>query len=191
MAHIHTHNCAASLIPSTIAKPYCTQQIISLVGGSMLQRSPVVCQGGSLTVHGVLCKTSNTLWLSCSLGYWRVEADWIEMERETVKIKCGRGFKKCINRILSLSLVSLLHCLCNIRKRRKTIHPRDHISSDPISFEMLTWHFREYFGESSQKVKWTVNYSNINQKMPSLAGIFYAVLKSNLASQLEPHQFDM
>lgn len=39
VAHLHTHNCAALLIPGTITKPYCTQQIILLVGRSMLQVS--------------------------------------------------------------------------------------------------------------------------------------------------------
>lgn len=140
VAHLHTHNCTAFLIPSTMTKPYCTQQIISLVGGSMLQRSLVVCQAGSLARHSVLCKT---LWFSCSLGHWRIEADWTEMERETVKNKCDRGFKKCINTIsnsfFSPSFTVSLSVICqDLKRKKKTSTPE--ITLALTLFLLKCWH---------------------------------------------------
>lgn len=139
-------------------RPYCTQQIISLVAGSMIQRSPVVCPSCSPTMQGVLCKTNNTLWFSFSLGHWGIEADWIETARETVKSKSGSLLKKIYQHNLKLSLVHWLSVLHISRlEEKKSICPRDHISSDPISFEMLTWHFVNALERVARKLNgpWT------------------------------------
>jgi len=131
VAHLYTHKCAAILIPSTMTRLYCAQQIISLVGGSVLQRSPAVCQGGLQTMQGVLCKTSNTMWFPCSLGHWRTKADWIEMESQWRISVAGVLKMYQYNLKLSLSLVSLLsvsvtHMSRLEEKEKKHLPQRSH-----------------------------------------------------------------
>lgn len=151
VAHFHTHYRPTLLILGAVTKPYCTQQIISLAGGSVQARPANTRTHSAASESPTLC-SGCLVATGCSNG--SVRAKW-HGENDDGDTQVCQGFKKWINTIFDSVCSSRLPRLrCDIwdkkksRVEKKNGHPRDHISPDAISF----WNADMTFQRASEKV---------------------------------------